>query len=106
IVDSVLQDHPVPPFLAPVSEALSHDRMGLLILVAAASLGIALLQNGLNVLNEYINTKLAQQMTLDFRGRMFQHAQRLSMSFHDQRRAGGLIYAVNYQAGAIPGVVM
>jgi ATP-binding cassette subfamily B protein/subfamily B ATP-binding cassette protein MsbA len=45
-------------------------------------------------------------MALDFRSDLFQHAQRLSMSFHDKRRSGMLIYAINSQADSVPGLVM
>ena len=49
----------------------------------------------LNVLTTYLNTKLELAMTLDFRSDLFQHAQRLSMAYHDQRRSGMLIYIIN-----------
>jgi ABC-type multidrug transport system fused ATPase/permease subunit len=45
-------------------------------------------------------------MVLDFRSDLFQHAQRLSLSFHDRRRSGMLIYAINSQADAAARVVM
>ena len=45
-------------------------------------------------------------MTLDFRSDLFQHAQRLSLAFHDQRRSGMLIYTINSQAGAAAELVM
>lgn len=45
-------------------------------------------------------------MILDFRGDLFQHGQRLSLAFHDQRRSGQLIYAINNQAGAAVGLFM
>src|SRR5205807_9128458 len=37
---------------------------------------------------------------------LFSHAQRLSLAFHDHRRSGMLIYAINSQADAAPGVIM
>ena len=50
--------------------------------------------------------KLDQKMVLDFRSDLFQHAQRLSLAFHDQKRSGPLIYAINFQADAAAGIVL
>src|SRR5439155_2278254 len=47
-----------------------------------------------------------QKMILDFRSDMFQQAQRLSLAFHDRKRAGQMIYAINYQGHAAAGVVL
>src|SRR5207244_1652144 len=42
----------------------------------------------------------------DFRSDLFEHAQRLSLTFHDQKRSGMLIYAINAQADAAARLVM
>lgn len=105
LVDSVLGDRPLPQYLSKVLGPLVNDRSSLLIVVALASLGVALLYNGLTVADSYVNTKINQNMVLDMRGDLFQHAQRLSLAFHDQRRTGGLIYAINSQADAAARVV-
>ena len=67
---------------------------------------LVLVQNGLSVLDSYVNTKIDQSMVLDFRSDLFRHAQRLSLAFHDQRRSGMLIYAINFQADAVARVIM
>jgi ATP-binding cassette, subfamily B, bacterial len=106
LIDSVLGNHPLPPLLAWVLGGAVKDRVSLLVLAVCAGLAITLVENALTVLNSYVQTKLEQGMVLDFRGDMFQHAQRLSMAFHDQRRSGMLIYAINYQADAAVGLIM
>ena len=53
-------------------------------------------EGALNVLHNYVTTKLDQYMVLDFRSDLFRHAQRLSLAFHDQKRSGMLIYAINF----------
>src|SRR4029453_8933599 len=45
-------------------------------------------------------------MILAFRSDLFRHAERLSLAFHDQRRSGMLIYAINSQADAVARLVM
>jgi ATP-binding cassette, subfamily B, bacterial len=106
LFDSVLGSEPLPPLLAAALGPLNGDRVGMLIVFSAAGLAAALLHNGLSVLNSYARTALEQRMALDFRGDMFQHAQRLSLAYHDQQRGGGMIYAINYQASAAAGLVM
>src|SRR5262249_53911687 len=72
----------------------------LLIVVVVAGFILAFLHNALTVLDNYVNTKIDQSMVLDFRSDLFEHAQRLSLTFHDQKRSGMLIYAINGQADA------
>jgi ABC-type multidrug transport system fused ATPase/permease subunit len=50
------------------------------------------------VLAEYFTTKLASHMTLDLRSDLFEHSQKLSQAFHDEARAGAMIYTINNAA--------
>ncbi|MEX2287735.1 MAG: ABC transporter ATP-binding protein [Planctomycetaceae bacterium] len=104
LVDNALGDEPAPQWLQALVPAV--DRYSLLILAVAAGLAVALIYNVINVLNEYFQTKLQQLMVLDFRSDLFQHAQHLSMAYHDQRRSGMLIYIVNGQGDAVAGMIM
>ena len=106
IVDHVLGTHPLSPRLARLLGPRAHDRFTLLALAIAAGLAVTLLEHGLAVLDNYVNTKLNLRMSLDVRSDLFQHAQRLSLAFHDRRRSGMLIFAINSQADAVPGLVM
>ena len=47
------------------------------------------------MLNNYVNTKIEQNMVLDLRSDMFAHAQRLSLAFHDERQTGQLMSQIN-----------
>jgi ATP-binding cassette, subfamily B, bacterial len=106
LVDHVLENKPMSPALAAALGWMAEDRLYLLGAAVAAGLAIALLDNGVSVLAKYFNTRLEQGITLDFRSDLFQHAQRLSQSYHDQRRAGQTIFAVNFQAKAAANLVM
>lgn len=106
LIDNVLSGHPLSPLLARVLAPLDGQRVGLLLFAVIGGLALRLLQSGLTVANSYVQTKLKQSMILDFRSDLFQHAQRLSLAYHDQRRAGGVIYAINFQADAAAGVIM
>lgn len=106
IVDHVLGTHPLSPRLARLLGPQALDRSMLLAFAIAAGLAVTLLEHGLAVLDNYVNTKLNLRMALDVRSDLFQHAQRLSLAFHDRRRSGMLIFAINSQADAVPGLVM
>jgi ABC-type multidrug transport system fused ATPase/permease subunit len=102
LVDNVLDDKPVPGFLG----WLGDDRVVLLLFAVGAGFGLVVLQHGLGVFDNYVNTRIDQNMVLDFRSDLFRHAQSLSLAFHDQRRSGMLIYAINYQAEAAARLIM
>jgi ABC-type multidrug transport system fused ATPase/permease subunit len=106
IVDNVLSSQPMPPTLAWLLGPIAQSRTSLLVLTVVAGFVLVLVQNGLSVLDSYVNTKIDQNMVLDFRSDLFRHAQRLSLAFHDQRRSGMLIYVINFQADAVARVIM
>src|SRR5947208_65921 len=109
IVDSVLGNHPVQPMLMPIVHALhafGAGKLAILAFAVLAGLVIVATQNMLTVVHSYVTTSFEQKMILDFRSDMFQQAQRLSLAFHDQKRAGQLIYAINNQGHAVAGVAL
>lgn len=105
LFDSVLSTHPLPSVLQPVFGSLENDRLMLAVAVVAAGFALTLFGNGLKVVNSYVETRLTQGMVLNFRSELFQHAQRLSLAYHDSKQSGMLIYAINFQANAAAGLV-
>src|SRR5262245_54152342 len=95
LVDSALGDKPPPPLIESV---FGSSPMVLAIVAAVAGLFINLITNLLNVWDDYVNTKLSQRMILDFRSDLFEHAQRLSQTFHDGSHTGVFIARVNLEA--------
>jgi ATP-binding cassette subfamily B protein len=106
LVDNVLQNQPLPALFQVLLGPIYDNRYLLLIVTVLAGLALTAIQNGLNVLDNYVNTKLDQNIVLDFRSDLFEHSQRLSLAYHDQRRSGQLIYAINFQADAAARLVM
>ena len=104
LFDNVLGGRPLPGFLDFFLGNMNP--VGLMLCVVIGGVVLTLLHNGLTVLDNYVNTRMDQSMVLDFRSDLFRHAQRLSLSFHDQRRSGMLIYAINSQADAAARLVM
>ena len=106
LIDHVLGTVPMTGFLDSLLGGVADDRVLFLIVVVAAGLAIALLSDGITILQNYVDTKVELGMGLDVRSELFQHAQRLSLAFHDQRKTSKLMYAINGQADAAARLVM
>src|SRR5262245_24065859 len=57
LVDNVLQDHPMSSGMAQWLGPTAENRPALLVLTVVAGFLLAFAQNGLNVLDNYVNTK-------------------------------------------------
>ncbi len=104
MVDSVIGRHGPPAIVTHIFG--SPGRIGLLVGAAVASLLLVVIRNAMGVLHEYVNTKLHQRLVLDFRSDLFQHAQRLSVSYHDSRPSGQLLTQINLLPDAAGGLLI
>jgi ATP-binding cassette, subfamily B, bacterial len=102
LVDSVLGDKPFPDALG----GLAGSPAGRIVLAAGLGLAITMVASGVMVATQYINTKLSMRMVLDLRSHLFQHVQRLSFAYHDDRRTGELMGRINGQATSLEGVTV
>jgi ATP-binding cassette, subfamily B, bacterial len=105
MVDSVIGHHPPPLFLEDLFGS-RPDRYGLLIFVVGAGFLQVVLSHGFGVLNDYVNAKLEQNMVLDLRADLFDHCQRMSLTFHDNRATGRLMSQINMQASSLGVILM
>src|ERR1051326_1073269 len=106
LIDNVIQNAPGPQIVVAVRNLVGGSRIMLLLAVVTGGFLITLTGGTLNVLSNYVNTKLQEFMVLDLRSELFQHAQRLSLAFHDKRHSGKLIYVVNEQSDAAASLVL
>jgi ABC-type multidrug transport system fused ATPase/permease subunit len=104
MVDSVASRKPLPPIARDLLPE-GHRYWQLFILVGAG-FALTVLGNGLHVWQVALDAKIEQRMILDFRSDLFQHAQRLSLAFHDARKTGELMSRINYGAASVGNVVM
>jgi ATP-binding cassette subfamily B protein len=93
MVDNVIAGQRPPAVLTQVIG--TQDRFTLLVIAALAGLILVVFRNAISVLHEYVNTKLHQRLVLDFRSDLFEHAQRLSVSYHDATPTGQLMNQIN-----------
>jgi ATP-binding cassette subfamily B protein len=103
LVDNVLGHRTPPGFITSI---FGREEMHLLIFAVTAGLLITAIGHGITVWNEYVSTKLEQRAVLDLRSDLFEHAQRLSLTYHDGLKRGHFIYRINYQAGALGRVLL
>jgi len=101
VIDNVVSGAPLRSEWLP---AMAPDAL----LVAACTslvilyLGLALLQ----VTNNYLTISIGQRMVNDLRSRLFEHLQRLSLSFHLRRELGDLMMRVTYDTFSIQTIAM
>jgi ABC-type multidrug transport system fused ATPase/permease subunit len=77
-----------------------------LVAMVSARFLLIVVGNAVTVLNHYLGAKMEQNMVLDLRSDLFEHAQALSFTFHDQRQTGALMSQINLQAAAVGTIVM
>jgi ATP-binding cassette subfamily B protein len=106
IIDNVLSSHSLPALLSFLAEPAAKHPVVMLAAATAIGLAITFAAGLLDVLHNYVTTKVQQGLSLDFRSDLFQHAQRLSLTYHDRNPAGGVVYAINYHGGAAASLLM
>jgi ATP-binding cassette subfamily B protein/subfamily B ATP-binding cassette protein MsbA len=111
VIDSVLtlneDGTPKEPMPWPLSVILdgTNNHVVQIVVIVAAGLLMTLFYQLIGVFESYANTKLEQNMILDFRSDIFQHLQRLSLSFHERRHAGMAMY-LSFMADAPAHMIM
>jgi ATP-binding cassette subfamily B protein len=101
-VDSVLGDEPLPGFMQPVLPGYVTDSRGMIFVLAVALVVIvALLTQLRGICGAILRTYAGEKLVIDFRTRLFRHAQRLSLAYHDSRGTSDSIYRIQYDALAI-----
>jgi ATP-binding cassette, subfamily B, bacterial len=101
VIDNVLRGMPmtwkwVPAM--PIAELLVAACLALVVLYSVLGL--------LNVMTNYLTISIGQRMVNELRARMFEHLQRLSLSFHRRREIGDLMVRIAYDTFAIQTIAM
>jgi ATP-binding cassette, subfamily B, bacterial len=101
-VDSVLGDKPLPGFMQPlVPEFIVGSKEMVLILAIALVVIVALIGQLREICSLMLSTYTGEKLVMDFRARLFRHAQRLSFSYHDWRGTADSTYRIQYDALAV-----
>jgi ATP-binding cassette, subfamily B, bacterial len=102
VVDSVLGDKPLPGFMQSVVPGFMTDSKGMiLVLTVVLVMIVALISQLRGISSLILETYTGEKLVMDFRARLFRHAQRLSLSYHDWRGSADSIYRIQYDALAV-----
>jgi ATP-binding cassette subfamily B protein len=101
LVDSVLDRKSHKPVPGLVATTIGTNPVHLILFAVLAGLVITLAIHGLAVATEYLNTKMHMRVVYDLRSHMFEHAQKLSTTFHDRQVSGNMVWTINELADSL-----
>jgi len=106
-VDSVIGSHPLPGVLdALLPDATTRSPSAALFLAAGLAVVVALLVHAQALGSWLLHTYTGERLVLDFRGQLFAHVQRLSLSYHDTKGTTDSTYRIQYDAPAIQWILV
>lgn len=96
----------LPPFCVAgiVDVAIPEERPRLLLALAGAMVGLAVLTGLISVLQQTLTAKVGQGILHDLRTRMFDHLQGMSLAFFMTNRSGEILSRLNNDVNAAQGV--
>jgi len=107
VVDSVLGERPVPGFLRVVLPAAATGSPDALLAVAIGLLlAVAVLGRLQALANKFMQTYVGERLVLGLRAQLVDHAQRLSVSYHDSQGSADALYRIQQDAGVIDKIVV
>src|SRR5438874_9418863 len=101
VFDSVLSSHPLPAYLGTVLPAAALGPANALLVAIGLLLGVAALTQLQALANRFMQAYVGERLVLGFRTRLVQHAQRLSLSYHDSKGSADSLYRVQQGAAVI-----
>ena len=107
VVDGVVNSRPLHPVLShllPTSIATSAT--ALLIVAVTLLLVLSLLSSLQSLASSFFRGQVGEQLLLGFRGKLFLHAQRLSLTYHDLVGTSDTLYRINKDAGAVEDILI
>jgi ATP-binding cassette subfamily B protein len=101
-VDSVVGEQALPGWLASVTPTHWHaSDSAMLWLAIGILIAVGLLTSIVTVALYVLKAWTSQRMILDFRAVLFDHAQRLSLQYHDKSGSTDTTYRIQYDAPAV-----
>src|SRR5216117_3177640 len=107
VVDSVLGSRPLPAWLAAALPAAATRSPATLLAVAIGLLlGVAALTQLQALANKFMQAYVGERVVLAFRTQLVQHAQRISLSYHDSKGSADSLYRINQDAAVIDKIMV
>jgi len=101
VIDNVLRAQPLRlRSLPPLS------RYQLLLGACAGLVLVYLVVGAINITSNYVTISIGQRMVNDIRAQLFDHLQRMSLSFHRRREIGDLMVRIAYDTMSVQTIAM
>jgi ATP-binding cassette subfamily B protein len=101
-VDSAIGTEPLPGFLdVLLPEDAARSGTTVLVLAVVLVVAVVLLRELLQLASSVLRAYAGGRLVLDFRARIFRHAQRLSLLYHNARGTSDSAYRIQYDAPSI-----
>ncbi len=105
VLNVVTDKPPLPQWLMPLVSP-EWDKLTFILIAVVMQLTLAILAMSQDALRHIMCTFTGEKLTLEFRSRLFRHAQRLSLSFHDARGTSDSIYRIQYDTQSIQWIMI
>src|SRR5258708_48556 len=105
VFDHVFGSKRMPGWLASAVGWLGNDKLSIVNFVVLAVLAIAIFGALSSYFEKYLTTSVGQWVMHDLRRVLYSHIQKLSLSYHDQKRTGDLISRVTSDIDAVQNLV-
>ena len=102
LIDSGFGAQPLPGFINLFFSSGHQFTFASVVLIAAVfAIVIALIENLVNAVEWILGTSTGEKLVLDFRTVLFDHIQRLSLSYHDKKGSSDSLYRIQWDTIAI-----
>jgi subfamily B ATP-binding cassette protein MsbA len=105
VFDYVFGSKRMPDWLASVVSYIGTDKFSILNFAVLAVIVIAIFGAVSSYFEKYLTTSVGQWVMHDLRRVLYSHIQRLSLSYHDQKRTGDLISRVTTDIDAVQSLI-
>src|SRR5258708_916838 len=105
VFDYVFGSKQMPEWLASIVGWIGADKFSILNFAVLAVIAIAIFGALSSYFEKYLTTSVGQWVMHDLRRVLYSHIQKLSLSYHDQKRTGDLISRVTSDIDAVQNLV-
>jgi len=105
VFDHVFGSKPMPDWLAGIVGFIGTDKFSILNFAVLAVIVIAVFGAISSYVEKYLTTSVGQWVMHDLRRVLYSHIQRLSLSYHDQKRTGDLISRCTTDIDAVQSLI-
>src|SRR2546422_701552 len=106
VFDSVLGSHPLPVYVRAVLPSALLGSAGALLVAIGLLLGVAALTQLQALANRFMQAYVGERLVLGLRTQLVQHAQRLSLSYHDSKGSADSLYRIQQDAAVIDKIMV